>query len=227
MHFGHLGVPKGGKESFALANELYTWNDRSLKMTTERADILREKVHEAYSRAARDPVGQHPFPLGRAFAEGLGYSADALAELPLVVLEAFTGVSNVSEFAEISPDSLVLDLGCGAGLDSLIAARRAASGFVLGIDFSEPMLDRARYGAEQTRLSNVRFCRAAAESLPLPNAVVDTVLVNGIFNLNPARQQIMRELGRVVRPVGSVYAAELVLREPLPTGRSTDGDWFA
>lgn len=196
-------------------------------MTSERAEILREKVHEAYSRAAQNPVGQHPFPLGRAIAEGLGYSVDALAELPLAVLEAFTGVSNVSEFAEISPHSLVLDLGCGAGLDSLIAARRVASGLVLGIDFSEPMLARARHGAEQMCLGNVHFCRGAAELLPLANGVVDTVLVNGIFNLNPTRRQIMEELGRVVRPGGSVYAAELVLREPLPTDRNTERDWFA
>ncbi len=197
-------------------------------MAAERAQILREKVHDAYSCAAKDPAGRHPFPLGRAFAEGLGYSPETLAALPLTVVEAFTGVSNISEFAELAPNAFVLDLGCGAGLDSLIAARRAdGGGFVLGVDFSRTMLARARHGAEQMHLRNVRFCCADAEALPLLPNVVDAALVNGIFNLNPERPQIFRELGRVVRPGGSVYAAELVLREAMPSCQDTDGDWFA
>lgn len=197
-------------------------------MTSERHQLLRGKVHDAYSSAAQNPAGQHPFPLGGGFAEGLGYSPEILAQMPLAVLDAFTGVSNVSEFAALAADSFVLDLGCGTGLDSLIAARRTATGgFVLGVDFSQPMLRRARQGSEQLRLRNVRFCRAAAESLPVPDGLVDTVLVNGIFNLNPAREEIFRELARVVHPMGSVYAAELVLCEALPPDQDTEGNWFS
>ncbi len=84
---------------------------------------LREGVREAYSEAARKPQDEHPFPVGREFAESLGYPPDLLAGLPAVAVEAFSGVSNVSVFAEIPSGATVLDLGCGAGLDSLIAAR--------------------------------------------------------------------------------------------------------
>jgi len=188
---------------------------------------LRDKVRAAYSSAAVKPEDKHPFPVGRAFAESLGYPAALLDALPSISAEAFAGVSNVSLFAEIPEGATVLDLGCGAGLDSLIAARRAApSGKVIGIDFSAPMLDRARQAAKEAAVHNVSFERAAAEHLPLNDASIDVGLVNGIFNLNPARTAIFRELGRVVRPGGVVYAAELVLAGA-PPAHQGDADWFA
>ena len=123
----------------------------------------------------------------------------------------------------------MLDLGCGAGLDSLIAARRAApTGRVLGLDFSTPMLNRARQAATEAAIPNVSFAYADAERLPLADASMDVALVNGIFNLNQARAAIFRELARVLRPGGAVYAAELVLSAALPSHvHHTDADWFA
>jgi len=122
------------------------------------------------------------------------------------------------------PGSRVLDLGCGAGLDSLIAAERVRpGGEVLGIDFSADMLARAA----STGVENIAWCRASAEALPLADGSVDVVLVNGIFNLNPGRSRIFAELARVVRPGGRVHAAELVLRGPLPEAERTDANWFA
>lgn len=123
----------------------------------------------------------------------------------------------------------MLDLGCGAGLDSLIAARRAApSGKVIGIDFSTTMLDRARQAAKEAAIQNVSFKYADAERLPLDEGCIDVALVNGIFNLNPERTAIFCELARVLRPGGVVYAAELVLAGALPPHvNQTDADWFA
>ena len=123
----------------------------------------------------------------------------------------------------------MLDLGCGAGLDSLIAARRTGhKGRVVGVDFSDDMLLRASRAAAEAGLDNVRFEQANAENLPIESATIDVVLFNGIFNLNPRRNAIFRELVRVVRKDGAVYAAELILREPLPPGTQySDDDWFA
>jgi len=190
---------------------------------------LRDKVREAYSAAAHSPTGEHPFPVGRAFAESLGYPAALLDTLPSAAVEAFAGVSNVALFAEIPEGATVLDLGCGAGLDSLIAARRVGpSGKVIGTDFSGTMLDRARGAVQEAAIQNASFEQADAEHLPLGPASVDVALVNGIFNLNPAREAIFRELARVLRPGGLVYAAELLLASPLPANvRQTDADWFA
>ena len=190
---------------------------------------MRRKVLDAYSAAAVCPWETHAFPVGRRFAESLGYPADLLTNLPATCVEGFTGVSNVSMFAEIPKGSAVLDLGCGAGLDSLIAADRAGpEGCVVGVDFSKPMLSRAQRSASEAGIGNVVFCRADAEKLPLGDESVGVVLVNGIFNLNPDRQSIFRELGRVVRRGGVVYSAELILKEPLPRDQqASESNWFA
>ena len=170
---------------------------------------LRTKVRDAYSGAALRPQDAHAFPLGRQFALSLGYPEDALADLPVQCVEAFTGVSNVSIFADIPEGGSVLDLGCGASLDSLIAAKRTGpAGRVVGVDFSSAMLARARSAAQDAGIHNVVFCQAGAEALPLRDGSIAVALVNGIFNLNQARDAIFRELARVVKPGGTVYAAE-------------------
>ena len=189
---------------------------------------LRDKVRAAYSAAAEHPSSKHAFPLGRAFAENAGYPGPLLATLPAVSVEAFAGVSNVSLFADLPEGAVVLDLGCGAGLDALIAARRVGpSGKVIGVDYSPAMLDRARRAAAEAGVANVDFRRGDAEKLPLEDNEIDVALVNGIFNLNPAREQIFQELARVLRPGGMAYAAELILSRPLPQQEACETDWFA
>lgn len=195
----------------------------------DNSETLRQGVGRAYSAVAQAPEGDHPFAVGREFAEALGYAAELLADLPAVTVEAFTGVSNVAVFADLPPGARVLDLGCGSGLDALLAAQRVGpGGAVVGIDFSPDMLARARQGAATAQLGQARFCLGDAEALPLASQSIDVAMVNGIFNLNPARQAIFAELARVVRPGGSVYAAELILREPLPAADNPSlDDWFA
>ncbi len=190
---------------------------------------IREKVRDAHSAAAIRPKGRHPFPVGREFAESIGYAPDLLLRMPAACVDAFAGVSNVSVLAGIPAGSRVLDLGCGAGLDSLIAAHRTGPrGAVIGIDFSEDMLQRARCGASESGASNVVFCRADGERLPIATDSIDVAIVNGIFNLNPTRGAIFGELARVLRPGGAVYAAELILSQPRPPEQESDeANWFA
>ena len=201
----------------------------SRQMDSPISHKLRIRVQEAYSAAAERPEAGHPFPVGRSFAESLGYPCDMLDILPETSKDAFSGVSNVSLFADLSPGATVLDLGCGAGLDSLIAARRVGlDGVVIGVDFSEPMLSRARQAAFQAELHNVLFCRTDAERLPFIDGEIETVVVNGIFNLNPAREAIFSELARVLRPGGAAFVAELILQQPLPNqDRASETNWFA
>ena len=190
---------------------------------------LRESVRVAYSRAASNPAEKHPFPVGEKFALSLGYPREILDTIPHTAIEGFAGVSNVSVFATLPAGGTVVDLGCGSGLDSLIAAQRVgAEGRVVGIDFSEAMLDRANSSLRELGLAHVMFLRSAAEQLPLAGACVDQALANGIFNLNPFRDELFSELARIVKPGGSVFGAELVLRAPLQeASRAGAANWFS
>jgi len=190
---------------------------------------LREMVRGAYSSAAEQPKEKHAFPVGRQFAESIGYPADLLASLPNVACDAFAGVSNVSLFAELPVGATVLDLGCGSGTDALIAARRVGpTGKVIGVDFSTAMLSRARRAVAESGVANVELRESDAERLPIGDGEVDVAIVNGIFNLNPARETIFRELARVIKPAGTLFAAELILLQPLPPEtRASERDWFA
>jgi ubiquinone/menaquinone biosynthesis C-methylase UbiE len=141
-------------------------------------------------------------------------------------VEAFAGVSCLPCLAALRPDAAVLDLGCGAGLDSLLVAKTGAA--VLGIDFSQEMLSRGRRSAEAMGLRNVRFELGDAEAIPVKSGSLEAALVNGLFNLNPARDQIFLELARVIRPGGELFAAQLVLKGPRRhMAKSSDVDWFA
>jgi arsenite methyltransferase len=192
---------------------------------SDHAD-LREKVRDTYTKVAHDPRADHPFRVGRGVAEQAGYTQETLARIPAASVDAFAGISCLPCFAEIPAGARVLDLGCGAGLDSLLIA--AGAGSVLGIDFSTAMLAVARASAQTMGLTHVEFLEGDAESIPANADSIDVALVNGIFNLNPARTSIFNELARVTRRGGVVFAAELVLRGPLPSDvHSSESDWFA
>jgi SAM-dependent methyltransferase len=195
----------------------------------DQPDKIRHGVRKSYSRAATDPGGRHPFPCGPAFALDLGYPKELLASLPEKAQASFVGVSPVSLFADLAEGSTILDLGCGAGLDAVIAADRVGpTGLAIGVDFSPAMLNQARQAAAEANLANLKFICADVERLPLTARSVDVVLVNGIFNLNPNRTAVFAEIGRVIRPGGWVYAAELVLTGPLPPKKLRHlDDWFS
>ena len=200
-----------------------------VKNSVNNPSELREGVRKAYSSAATDPEGKHPFPVGRGFAESIGYPEKLLDELPDIVSKSFAGVSNVSVFAEIPKGSTVLDLGCGTGLDSLIASLKTGrTGRVVGVDFSLSMVQRAREAGFQSERGNMDFYCAAAEKLPIPDETADVILVNGLFNLNPFRDQIFKELARVVKPGGVVYGAELILTKPQSNKKNCSlTEWFS
>lgn len=193
------------------------------------AATIVEDVRLAYSAAADRPAAKHPFPVGRVFAEEVGYPPNVLRDLPDSAVDAFAGVSNVSIFADISAGARVLDLGCGAGLDTFVAAHRVGQdGHVCGVDFSESMLRRARESRRAVGTKNVEFISCSADDLPFEDSEFDLAIVNGIFNLNPVRDEIFRELARVVRSGGVVFAAELILESvDVTRPAATRENWFA
>ncbi len=193
------------------------------------ATELLSGVRQAYSAAANDPATKHPFPVGKAFAESLGYSRLLLESLPQDASESFAGVSNVGVFAEIAEGSVVLDLGCGTGLDSLLAATKTGDrGRVLGLDFSKAMLQKAITASRLAGRQAIDFCCADATCLPIATGSIDVALVNGIFNLNPYRSLLFQEIARVLRTGGTVFAAELVFTRPQRLKKVRNlNDWFS
>ena len=198
-------------------------------MTTTSTAKLRGRVRRAYSEAAKRTGDDLPISLGRESALSLGYPQDLLERLPSVAVDAFAGVSSVAVFAQKPPGSRVLDLECGAGLDSFIAAQRAGpAGWVVGVDSSEAILARPRRGAKSMGGNRIQFLHGDAENLELEDASMDIALVNGLSNLNPLRGEIFQELARVLRPGRARYAAELIVRGPLPAHvKSSEANWFA
>lgn len=186
---------------------------------------LHELVRQTYSRIGESPQAGAPFPTGRILAEALGYHTPLLDTLPTVSVEAFCGVANLWAWVPLADHHQVLDLGCGAGLDTILAAWRSDK--VWAVDFSQTMLKRNRQAVAEAGLQHkVAHLRAEAQKLPLSDESVDIALVNGLFNLNPFREQVFRELARVLKPGGSVFAAEIVLQEDALT-RTDSIDWFS
>jgi arsenite methyltransferase len=174
---------------------------------------LRDAVAEKYGQVAIHPEGHHPFPVGRAFAESLGYVPELLDSLPDAAVAAFAGISNPLAHADLQAGEIVLDLGCGAGMDTILAAQQVGlGGYVHSLDLSAAMLASAKANALAAGIENVTFHRAPADTVPLDNASVDVVIVNGIFNLCPAKKPVMLEIYRLLPPGGRLLVSEIVIQ---------------
>jgi SAM-dependent methyltransferase len=190
-------------------------------------DVLRRAVRERYARVATTPATPLGFPVGRAFAQSLGYPPELLDRFPEAAA-SFTGVGTPVSVAQLQPGETVLELGCGAGLDTIWAASALEpGGQVIALDMALPMLMKLQANVQQTGGVGVLPLQADAEATPLADASVDVVLVNGIFNLSPDKAAVLREIRRVLRPTGRLVASEVVLTRPLDPGEaSTLDDWF-
>ena len=175
--------------------------------------VLRSEVSKVYSRVANEPNGDFHFHRGPAYAaQFLGYDPVELAALPAECTASFAGIANPHAIAPILPGETVLDIGCGAGTDLLLAARKVGpGGRAIGVDMTEAMRDLARVSAAAAGLTNVEVYRADATALPLPDVSVDVVISNGVLNLVPEKEKAFIEIRRVLRPSGRLHLADIVL----------------
>ena len=174
-------------------------------------DVLREEIQKTYTQVSTAPGQEFIFPTGRAWAEDLGYPPE-LANVPEATVESFAGVANPFALGRIEPGRTVLDLGCGAGTDLLIAAQMVGSeGRAIGIDMTAGMLERARASAGEMGLDHVELHQGLIESLPLDDASVDVVISNGVIDLVPDKEAVFAEIDRVLRPGGRLQLADVVI----------------
>lgn len=189
---------------------------------------IKAAVAERYGLVATTPNQKFNFPVGRKFAESVGYETTLLDGLPRGMWESFTGAGNPQSFVDAKPGETVLDLGCGAGLDLYLCSKKVgAEGQLYGLDLSQSMLDKACLNLSAMGVTNVQWLNAPADCIPLPDASVDLVTANGIYNLSPDKDAVMREVARVLQPGGRTIFAEIVLKSELPSEvRCEISDWF-
>ena len=175
---------------------------------------IKQQIRQRFAAVARTPESETVFPVGPESAKALGYDSDEIDRLPAVVTESFSGVGNPLSLADIAPGQTVLDLGCGAGLDSILAARRAgATGRVISIDMTTEMLEKAKRNAMSAAVDNIEFHHGEADQLPVDDETVDVVITNGVFNLCLEKRRVLSELHRVLRPGGRLQMADILLRD--------------
>jgi len=196
-----------------------------LKRVEVDSDALRAQVTEKYTEIANEPEKGAHFHTGKSLAMMVGYPESIIDSLPAGTVESFAGTGNPFSMGELKPGETVLDLGCGAGFDSLIAARQVgASGRVISIDMTPAMLDKARVGASEAGLSNVEFHEAYAESLPVQDKSVDVVISNGVINLCPDKMAVFGEINRVLKPGGRIQLGDMVVHKAVPDDAKADID---
>src|SRR5438034_1431360 len=189
------------------------------------SDALRAQVTEKYTEIANEPEKAAHFHSGKSLAMMVGYPESIIDSLPAGTVESFAGTGNPFSMGELKPGETVLDLGCGAGFDSLIAARQVgASGRVISIDMTPAMLDKARVSASEAGLSNVEFHEAYAESLPVQDKSVDVVISNGVINLCPDKMAVFGEINRVLKPGGRIQLGDMVVHKAVPDDAKADID---
>ncbi len=189
---------------------------------------IKKLVKDKYSEVATNPCGVFNFPVGKIFALKVGYPKEVLDILPASLTESFTGANNPQAFVELKPGEIVLDLGCGGGLDLYFYAKAIGSrGKVYGLDISEDMVNRAKENMKKTEMENVEIHRGESDNLPFNDNFFDVVTSNGIYNLSPEKEAAMREVYRVLKPGGRTVFCEIVLKEPLSEDeRKSHNDWF-
>ena len=178
-------------------------------------DLLKSEIKKTYSAVSQEPEREFIFPTGRAWAEDLGYPAE-LTNVPEGAVESFAGVANPWTMGRLAQGERVLDLGSGAGTDSLVAAQMVGpSGRVTGIDMTAAMLAKARAAAAEMGAENVEFVESEAEHLPFPDGSFDVVISNGVIDLIPDKDAVFAELYRVLAPGGRMQIADVTIQNPV------------
>jgi arsenite methyltransferase len=178
-------------------------------------ELLKSEIKKTYASVSEEPEKDFIFPTGRGWAEDLDYPPE-LANVPEHAVESFAGVANPFALGRLAPGERVLDLGSGAGTDSLVAAQMVGEqGHVTGIDMTVEILAKSRAAAAEMGMTNVEFVEGEAEHLPFPDESFDVVISNGVIDLIPDKDAVFSELFRVLAPGGRIQIADVTIQNPV------------
>ncbi len=179
-------------------------------------EVLRDEIQKTYTGVSTRPEEAFIFPTGRSWAEELEYPRELLDCVPERSAESFAGVANHFKLGQIEPGETVLDLGCGAGTDLLIAAQMTGpSGRAIGIDMTRAMVDRVSGSAREMGLHNVEVHEGMVERVPVTDESVDVVISNGVIDLVPDKDAVFSEIWRVLRESGRLQIADVTIQRPV------------
>jgi SAM-dependent methyltransferase len=187
---------------------------------------LRQEIQTIYARVATEPSSEFHFHRGPGYAaERLGYDSPALASLPAETTASFAGVANPLRMAELPSGATVVDIGCGAGMDLMLAAGAVGpTGHAIGIDMTAAMAERARASARALGLAHVDVRAGDALDLPVDSESVDFVISNGVLNLAPDKRQAFSEVFRILKPAGHFLYADIIVAGELSESIRRDID---
>lgn len=181
-------------------------------LSDEDKESIRASIRQKYAKVAGSPEGNFKYPTGRAGLEALGYAPEILENLPEAAIASYCGVGNPFSLGPVRQGDVILDIGCGAGVDTLAAAIMAGSrGRAVGVDLVAEMLERARENLDRSGLDSVSFYEASGEELPFADASFDVVISNGVFNLIVDKARALKEVFRVLKPDGRLMIADELL----------------
>jgi arsenite methyltransferase len=179
-------------------------------------EVLKCEIKKTYARVSQEPDEDFVFPTGRAWILDLGYPPELVARLPEAAAESFAGVANPFALGRLEQGEVVLDVGSGAGTDSLVAAQMVGSeGHVTGVDMTPEMLVKANAAAAEMKATNVEFVAGEAEGLPFEDESFDVVISNGVIDLIPDKDAVFSEIQRVLRPGGRIQIADVTIQNPV------------
>jgi arsenite methyltransferase len=184
---------------------------------------LRSAIQTEYESLALKPEQGFHFHTGRKLAGMLGYQDDWLEGVPEKAIESFAGMGNPFSLGELRPGEHVVDVGSGAGIDSLIAAPMVApGGEVIGVDMTPVMVEKACQAAQEARLDNVTFRQGYGEELPVDDDWADVVISNGVLNLMPDKMTGLQEMARVLKPSGRLQIGDILVKKEVPLSAKRD-----
>lgn len=191
------------------------------------AETIYDQVRQRFSSVATDPASEKHFEIGRTSALKLGYDAAIVDGLPVTAVQSFAGVGNPLGLEPLTKGMTVLDLGCGTGVDTMIAAQVVgSSGKVIGIDMTEEMVEKAEHARAASRCTNVEIRQGVAHHLDVDKESIDVVISNGVINLCPDKKAVLRELFRVLKPGGRLQVADMSLVDGVnPELLERVGEW--
>lgn len=188
------------------------------QFTDKEKNKIKKAIHKKYKKVAKSPAGLFKYPTGIQGLIELRYDSEIIENLPASMLESYCGVGNPFSIGQLGEEDAVLDVGCGAGVDTIIAGKMAGpAGKAIGIDVVPMMLEKARSNLSQTGIENVTFQEASAENISFADEHFDVVISNGAFNLMSYKTGALSEVYRVLKPTGRLLMADNVLIGELPT----------